>query len=85
MNIQVQATYRAGVIYPDDPIALPENTRLELSINAVKNHNGLSPRMRPPAPRMSVEELRDRVRRYAVHVGSLPVDFSREDIYQDHD
>jgi hypothetical protein len=41
--------------------------------------------IRPKSPRFTSEELRQRLQKHAVSVGTLPPDFSREDIYSDHD
>ena len=41
--------------------------------------------LRPKVPRFTGDELRERIAKHAVSVGSLPPDFSREDIYSDHD
>ena len=62
MSIEVDATYRAGVIVPSQPLALPDNT-----------------------PVYFFEELRQQIAKHSVSVSSLPPDFSREDIYRDHD
>jgi len=89
MTIHVHATYRAGVIHPDQPLELPDNTEVDLTVVPVAAENGASTAadtvVRPPAPRISVEELRDRLAKYAVSVEPLPPDFSRADIYRDHD
>jgi hypothetical protein len=39
----------------------------------------------PPSPRFTADELRERIAKYGVSVGTLPRDFSRDDIYSDHD
>jgi hypothetical protein len=41
--------------------------------------------IRPKSPRFTAKELDALIKKYSVSVGSLPVDFSREDIYSDHD
>ena len=40
---------------------------------------------RPKSPKMTVEEYHALLDKYAVSAGGLPEDFSREDIYSDHD
>lgn len=90
MSIQFDATYRAGVIHPKQPLNLPENSEVRVVVvpigepaKRLSDEEVEAPR--PKAPRFTGEELRERLAKYAVHVGSLPADFSREDIYNDHD
>jgi hypothetical protein len=92
MSIHVHATYKAGVIYPDRPLNLPENSAIDLTVIPVQAPHATSPQpdaddedVRPAAPRFSADELRARLREHAVSVGTLPVHFSRADIYNDHD
>jgi hypothetical protein len=40
---------------------------------------------RPQSPKLTPEEFDAILDKYSIAVGSLPPDFSREDIYQDHD
>jgi len=100
MSIEIDATYRAGAIYPDQPLALPENTPVHVVVvekdtaapsdkpRAV-SLKGLSREqiiaLRPKSPKFTAEELDALIEKYSVSVGSLPPDFSREDIYSDHD
>ena len=87
--IHVHATYKAGLIHPDQPLNLPDNTPVDVTIVANTRDRGSSlgdsEPQRPSSPRITVEELRALLDKYAVSVGSLPADFSRADIYQDHD
>jgi hypothetical protein len=89
MAIHVHATYRAGLIHPDQPLDLPEDSEIDLTVVPIAPENGAASAaekvVRPPAPRISVEELRERLAKYAVSVQPLPPDFSRADIYRDHD
>jgi hypothetical protein len=90
MTIQFQAMYRDGAIYPDQPLALPDNTAVQVVVVPASDPSKRPTReeieaMRPKAPRFTAEELNARLDKYSVSVGSLPVDFSREDIYSDHD
>ena len=82
-----EATYRDGAFYPTQPISLPENSRVVItSIRAVEEltkEDILA--MRPKAPKITVEEFDRIIRENSVSVGSLPPDFSRADIYSDHD
>ena len=100
MSIEFDATYRAGAIVPNQPLALPDNTPVHVVIvekdSAVPgaNSRGLSLRglsrdeiiaLRPKSPKLTPEEFDAIIDKYSVSVGSLPPDFSREDIYSDHD
>ena len=90
MSIQVHGTYRAGAIHPDQPLALPDNTEVNVVVVPVGDATQRAARedieaIRPKAPRFTAEELHQRLARFSVRVGSLPPDFSREDIYSDHD
>ena len=89
MTIDIDATYRDGALHPDTPLNLPNNTPVRVRVVAEHDSGSLSKEqiafLRPKSPRISPEEFRDRIAKYAVSVGSLPADFSREDIYSDHD
>jgi hypothetical protein len=82
MTIDIDATYRDGALHPDTPLNLPNNTPVHIRVVAKSEQNTVEP---PPSPRFTAEEFRARIAKYAVSVGSLPPDFSREDIYSDHD
>jgi predicted DNA-binding antitoxin AbrB/MazE fold protein len=84
----IEATYRDGAFYPTHPISLPENTRVEVTLPAEAPKLRTPEEMlalRPQSPRFTSKELRERIAKYGVNVGTLPPDFSREDIYSDHD
>jgi hypothetical protein len=89
MAIHVDATYRDGVIEPDQPLALPNNTPLRVVVVPQAAGRQLSREeieaIRPKSPRITPEEFDALLDKYSVSVGSLPEDFSREDIYSDHD
>ena len=90
MTIQVHATYRAGAIHPDQPLALPDNTEVNVVVVPVEGTTQRAPRedikaIRPKSPRITSEEFRARIAKYAVRAGTLPPDFAREDIYSEHD
>ncbi len=78
----IQATYRDGAFYPDQPIHLPENTPAQVVVVAQSQDSATKPLS---SPRFTSEEFRARIAKHAVSVGSLPPDFSRADIYSDHD
>jgi hypothetical protein len=92
MTIRVHATYRAGAIYPDQPLGLPENTEVQVTIVPVAGSTDQAvveqpdiAAIRPKSPRITPEEFEAILAKHCVSIGSLPPDFSREDIYQDHD
>jgi hypothetical protein len=89
MTIHVHATYRAGLIHPDVPLNLPDNTPVDVTV--VANGGGQTASSQegdPPravSPRFTSEQLRELIAKHGVSVGTLPIDFSRSDIYSDHD
>ena len=89
MSIHIEATYRDGMIHPNQPLDLPDNTPVSVVVPVVKSQSKLTREeiitMRPKSPKITVEEFRERIKKYAVHVGTLPPDFTREDIYSDQD
>ena len=89
MTIDIDATYRGGAIHPDAPLNLPENTPVHVRVVPTAGPIPLTREeiiaRRPKAPKITPQEIRERLAKYAVHVGTLPADFSREDIYSDHD
>jgi hypothetical protein len=92
MIIHTHATYRDGAIHPDHPLGLPDNTEVNVVIVPVDSTGekaaGQQPdiaALRPPAPRFTSKEIRERLAKHAVRVGSLPPDLSREEIYSNHD
>jgi hypothetical protein len=89
MTIDIDATYRDGAIHPDTPLNLPNNTPVQIRIVAKNEFGPLTKEqiifLRPKSPRITPEEFRDRIAKYAIKAPPLPPDFSREDIYSDHD
>ncbi|MGD9720084.1 MAG: hypothetical protein AB7O59_02580 [Pirellulales bacterium] len=83
MSSHIRGKYIAGVIHPDQPLDLPENSQVEFLVLSSGVRNGATARV--AAPRFTAEQLRDRIASHSVSIGTLPVDFSRADIYQDHD
>jgi hypothetical protein len=89
MDIHLHATYRDGLIYPQRPLDLPQNTELSITVTPVNGTDGgvttETRAKRPTPPRISADDFQARLERYAVRAPSLPADFSRADIYRDHD
>lgn len=93
MNIEFNATFRNGALYPETPLNLPDNTSVHgwvaprsiadaaaTPIGAEETH-----RTPPQSPRITVEEFNALVEKYSISAPPLPEDFSRADIYSDHD
>jgi hypothetical protein len=78
MSVEFHATYEHGILRLDIPLALPEQTRV----------TGVVRNVEPPATQdqLSPEEFDRLLDDLAMPLGgTLPADFSREDIYFDHD
>ena len=80
----VHAVYENGVFKPKEPVALPEKTEVEFEPRLV---NGSIEPMFISDPNLSVEQFERLLDEMAAFPPSkvLPADFSREDIYDDHD
>ena len=88
MSIKIHATYKDGVLLLDGPLPLPEGAELDVTVTLDEGQPAASigkAAIAPKPAKISSEEFLARVKKYAVGVGSLPVDFSRADIYRDHD
>jgi predicted DNA-binding antitoxin AbrB/MazE fold protein len=92
MVLHFQATYEDGVLRPSVPLALPDRTRVEVTVVAADEVLGKEAEnevedeeVRPAAPRLTVEEFRRILANRGPGVGTLPIDFDRHDIYSDHD
>lgn len=94
MTIDIDATYRDGALHPETPLNLPENTPVRVRVLPKPGTSLPVPfpktreeilAIRPKSPRITAEEFEALIKKHSVSVGSLPVDFSREDIYSDHD
>jgi hypothetical protein len=94
MSIDVNATYRDGALHPETPLGLPENTPVR--VHVVPTPPGLLPdpfpttreeviAIRPQSPRITVEEFDAIFQKHRFSAPPLPDDFSRADIYSEHD
>ena len=77
MTMQTEATYENGLLYPSQPLPLPEHARVTVTIHSVDNATG------PPEP----PKAGDWVQRVRALVASAPkvshiADDSRESIYE---
>jgi hypothetical protein len=98
MAIETDSSYRDGAIYPSQPLPLPENTQVRVVV-VPKAGEPVAPAYptpfpttreevlanRPQSPRIMPEEFRAIIEKHSVSIGSLPEDFSRADIYSEHD
>jgi len=93
MSLEFDATYRDGALHPEAPLSLPDNTPVHVRLvpklldeAAVESSAAKPASLTPPqSPRITVEEFRALVEKHSVSVGALSPDFSRADIYSDHD
>lgn len=89
MSIDIEATYRDGVIHPQTPLNLPDNTPVRIRV-LTKSVPFPTTReeilaIRPKSPRFTAEQLDALIKNFSLSAPSLPDDFSRADIYSDHD
>jgi hypothetical protein len=86
MTIHANATYRDGALHLAQPLMLPENASVVVTITPTAAQPKADiEAIRPKSPKLTPEEFDAIISKNAVHVGTLPPDFSREDIYSDHD
>jgi len=83
MTNEFHATYEQGVLKLDAPLSLPEQARVKGVVVGIETPNGVG---QTTAPQLSDAEFERLLDEFSVSgCASLPVDFSREDIYLDHD
>lgn len=86
MEIHSHGIYKSGVIQPEQPLELPDNTKVRFVLVPESETQGSDDEAaQPKSRRITGEELDELIRRYGVSVGTLPTNFSRDDIYSDHD
>ena len=83
MTQEFYATYDHGVLRLDSPLAIPDQTRVTGLVTGVNTSDGKLPTA--PQDRLSDEEFERLLDELALDVPPLPPDFSRADIYLDHD
>jgi hypothetical protein len=81
MSQEFHATYEHGILRLDVPLPLPEQTRVTGIVSNVESAAAPSVAQKP----MSDEEFERRFDELAIDVPPLPPDFSRADVYLDHD
>ncbi len=92
MSLEFEATYRDGVLHPETPLNLPDNTPVHVrvapkttEVAAIAPTAGEKILTPPPSPRITVEQFDEIFRKHRFSAPPLPDDFSRADIYSDHD
>jgi hypothetical protein len=83
MSNEFHATYADGVLKLDVPLALPEQARVTGLVTGVESASGQP--IAPAASGLTDEEFEGQMDDLALDVPPLPADFSRADIYLDHD
>jgi len=83
MTNQFHATYEHGVLKLDAPLAVPEQARVTGVVVGIETPNGSAVE---GAPQLSDAEFERMLDEFSVAgCAPLPADFSRADIYLDHD
>jgi hypothetical protein len=83
MSDEFHATYVDGVLRLDAPLALPEQARVTGLVTGVESSSGQ--RLASAKSGLTDEEFERQMDELALDVSPLPADFSRADIYLDHD
>jgi predicted DNA-binding antitoxin AbrB/MazE fold protein len=81
MSEQVEAIYDHGVLKPLTPLTLPDQSRVRLTVDALSNSAAVETSTGGDCRDGFDEELDSLL----FDGPSLPADFSRADIYADHD
>lgn len=82
MPNEFHATYEHGVLKLDAPLSLPEQARVTGLVLGVETPSGVN----AASPKLSDADFEKLLDEFSVHgCQSLPADFSRNDIYSDHD
>jgi hypothetical protein len=82
MSQEFHATYEHGILRLDMPLALPEQTRVSGIVSSAES--AAAPSIAEDST--SSEEFERILDELAMPLGgTLPADFSREDVYFDHD
>ena len=83
----VHAVFENGVFRPTGPVALPESAEVAFEPRLVTPLAGAALPMSLSDPQLTLDEFREKLREMAdMSTGqSLPTDWSRADLYDDHD
>lgn len=88
MVIHIDATYENGVLRPSEPLDLPNQTPVHVTVVAQDRVEGEDPstdEALPAGPEVSAADFRRILEQGSIRAGTLPIDFDRDDIYSDHD
>jgi hypothetical protein len=81
MGQEFHATYEHGILRLDVPLPLPEQTR----VTGIVSNAAPAETLPSAADSMTIEEFDRQLDELALDVPPLPADFSRADIYLEHD
>jgi len=73
MTTQIEATVTNGVLKPDQPLALPEQTRVRLTIEPMEAWS-------PEKARAAWEAIQARLKERPIHGGGMH--FSRDELHE---
>jgi predicted DNA-binding antitoxin AbrB/MazE fold protein len=76
MDQQIQAVYEGGVFRPLEPLVLPEQARVVLNVSSTAVN---------PDTEISEDAFNRRLAELCMAGPTLPTDFTRADIYAEHD
>jgi Protein of unknown function DUF104 len=87
MTRNVEAVYEQGVLRPLEPLDLPENMRVTLTIHSIPDAKNRAPSPAVPDVALSDDDFNRLLDELASGpaLPHLPADFSRADAYLDHD
>jgi predicted DNA-binding antitoxin AbrB/MazE fold protein len=85
MSQQIDAIYVDGVLKPLVPLALPDQTRVKLTVDATTAQGTVGPDESGGEANGGASEFDRELEPLLFDGPSLPANFSRADIYADHD
>jgi predicted DNA-binding antitoxin AbrB/MazE fold protein len=85
MSQQIDAIYVDGVLKPLVPLALPDQARVKLIVDATVVQGSVEPDQSGTGANGGASEFDRELEPLLFDGPSLPMDFSRADIYADHD
>ncbi|MDZ4779807.1 MAG: antitoxin family protein [Planctomycetia bacterium] len=79
MSQTFSAIYEDGVLRPLTPVEIPDHAIVQVTVATPTTAANST------SAELSLDELKRRFAEATTYDGGLPSDFSREDIYSDHD
>jgi predicted DNA-binding antitoxin AbrB/MazE fold protein len=80
MTQQIDAIYDHGILRPVTPLDLPDQARVKVTVDAQ-----MVGQSEPVSPHNAIADFDEELDGLLFDGPSLPADFSRTDIYADHD